>query len=72
MPTPKDKQRDAYYRERNEKIVSFVVEDPETKQRIKDAADKDGRSVNSWILHHILPRMLEEADRQLEPVKPRR
>ncbi len=58
------KERAKYYSERSKRIVSFVLEDEELKQRLKEAADADGRTVNGWITHHILPKMLAEAEAQ--------
>ena len=64
MPTTKN--RSTYYRDRNERIVSFVLEDVELKKKLAEAAERDGRSVNSWILHYILPVMATEVNEQLD------
>lgn len=57
--------RIGYYRKRNERIVSFVLEDLELKKKLQEVADADGRSVNGWITHHILPKLAEEIDAQI-------
>lgn len=59
------KPRADYYRDRNERIVSFVLDDIELKDKLKEVADADGRSVNGWITHHMLPKLSQEIDAQL-------
>lgn len=55
-----------YYRNRNHRLVSFVVEDLDLKRRIEEAAKADDRSVNNWIIKNILPKIKEEVDHQLD------
>ena len=55
-----------YYRERNKRIISFIPDDIEIKNRIKDAAELDNRNVNSWMLHHVLPIIDRLATEQLK------
>lgn len=65
---PTEAERLGYYRSRNSRIVSFVVEDVTMKQKIADAAKKDGRSTNSWILRYVVPIIEKEVDRQMAPI----
>lgn len=55
-----------YYRNRNERIVSFVLDDIEFKKKLQAAADADHRSVNGWITHYILPMLIDEVNQQLK------
>ena len=55
----------SYYRKRNERLVSFVLEDLDLKKKLQDAADAEGRSVNNWITYHILPKLEAEITAQL-------
>ena len=73
MKKPKTKQPTAaerlgYYRDRNARIVSFVVDDVQMKEKLAAAAEKDGRSVNSWLLRHVVPLIEKEVERQMAPV----
>lgn len=54
-----------YYRDRNDRLVSFVVSDLDVKAKMRAAAEKDNRSLNSWLITHCLPLIEQEADRQL-------
>lgn len=64
------RERQDYYRSRNDLLVTFQIEDPEFKKRLKQAAQADNRSVNSWINKYILPVMEEEIEAQ-EGKKPK-
>lgn len=55
-----------YNRWRNERIVSFAVKDPETKQRLLEAAKADGRSLNNWITKYVVPHMEAELKKQAQ------
>ena len=54
-----------YYRKRNERLVSFVLEDVELKRKLEAVAEAEGRSVNNWIAHYIVPKLEAEMDAQL-------
>lgn len=65
------KGREKYYAERNKRVINFVLDDEELKQRIADAAAADGRSVSGWIKHHILPDILKKAGVDPSQSKPK-
>lgn len=60
------KERAAYYKARSKKVINFVVDDDELKSRLKEAALADGRTVNGWIKHYILPKIAADIDEQLK------
>ena len=61
--------REGYYAARNRRIVSFVLEDIALKQAIKAAADADGRSVNGYLTHYLLPLIAEKVKPFMKPSK---
>jgi hypothetical protein len=62
----------AYYRARKQLLVTFIVDDPILKEVLKETADADGRSVNSWMRKYILPKLEDEMDQQLAKMTPAR
>lgn len=50
-------EQKAYIKARNERIVTLNVSDPAIKEKIREAAKLDGRSINNWLRVHILPKI---------------
>jgi hypothetical protein len=57
-----NQQVNQYYRKRQQRSLTMIVKEEGLKKRIQEVADKDGRSVNSWLRHHILPVIEERLD----------
>jgi predicted HicB family RNase H-like nuclease len=55
-------KREKYFAARGKRTISFVVDDAELKRRLAEAAKADGRSVNGWVKHYILPKLAAEID----------
>lgn len=68
-----DKARQKYFRERIKRLVAFEVADPELRERMKAVAEADGRSLNGWISHYIIPEIQRHVEAQEAAAKkPRR
>lgn len=70
MNTTNDKNdRADYYRVRNLRNITFKVDSLDLKNRIKEAAKKDNRSVQSWVDHYLVCVIEKLVDDQIGPAK---
>jgi hypothetical protein len=58
----KTNQINQYYRKRQQRSLTITVKEEGLKKRIQEVANDDGRSVNSWLRHYILPIIEERLD----------
>jgi len=62
-----DKARAKYFRERTKRLVMFEMNDTKLRQRMKEAAEADGRSLNGWFSRYVMPeieRIVTEQEKQ--------
>lgn len=59
----------AYNKDRNARIVSLNLSDPELKERLKKVAEADGRTLNNWLKKYVVPIMRKEIDAQYAQAK---
>lgn len=65
MSTNTTNDRTEYYRARNRFNITFKVHSLELKNKIKEAAKKDNRSVQSWFDQYIHDFLDDLASKQL-------
>lgn len=61
--------RREYYKTRNVRNITFKVYSLDLKNRIKEAAKKDNRSVQSWVDHYLICVIEKLVDDQIGPAK---
>jgi hypothetical protein len=70
LPAGHISPRRTYYRGRKTILITFSVDDQYFKEVLKETAEVDERSVNSWMQKYMLPKLEEELDAQLQKMPP--